>query len=231
MGDKEPLVGKLDARGLPELTEEERATAYSKGKGLVCGLLLVPRVICMGIGVAVYLYGDTAFYNKQIALVTNGRWGYVYVGAGVFSFLVSFLNMFPTAVKAKVMLQESGNLRANMAIYKVAVPAGEKAMPYVVMEEDGPVGEYNRANRSLFHFNENAANVVMNFVFAGFVFSFPAMVCICIFAFGRILHQQGYTTGYGSHGAGFGIAMLSGGTLEALVLITAYKSLSTVTAA
>lgn len=47
------------------------------------------------------------------------------------------------------MRLSSGNLRANMMIYK---QLGSKDGQYVVLETEGPVGCYNRANRSLFHF-------------------------------------------------------------------------------
>lgn len=224
-GVDQPLVKNIGADGLPEMTDDEREAGYAKGLNMIGVILLVPRLICLGVALLIYFFGDRAFYDKQIAIVASGRWGYMYIGVGVFSLLVSWLNMWPAVVKAKVMLGNSGNLRANMAIYKVNLPEGQKALPYVVLEESGPVGEYNRANRSLFHFNENAANVILNICFAGFVFSLPTMICIFVFAVGRIMHQRGYAMGgYGSHGAGFGIAMLGGTIMEALVWIVAVRS-------
>ena len=38
---------------------------------------------------------------------------------------------------------------------------------------------------------------------------------------GRIVHQVGYSSGYGSHGAGFAIAALASGVLEGLLFLTA----------
>jgi len=221
----QPLLKNIGADGLPVMTDDEREAGYAKGLKMIGVILLVPRLICLGLTLLIYFFGDKAFYDRQIAIVTDHRLGYLYIGVGVFSLLVSWLNMWPAVVKAKVMLGNSGNLRANMAIYKVNVQEGTKALPYVVLEENGPVGEYNRANRSLFHFNENATNVVLNICFAGFVFSLPTMIFIMVFAIGRIMHQRGYAMGgYGSHGAGFGIAMLGSTALETMVWIAAVKS-------
>ena len=47
------------------------------------------------------------------------------------------------------------NVRANSLIFKV--DGGTGSEPWVIMEEEGVIGKYNRANRSLHHFNEGAA--------------------------------------------------------------------------
>jgi len=224
-----PLVeengSKIGADGLPDMTDEQRAAGYKKGLTMITVLFMVPRVICAGIAVPIYHFGDQAFYNSQITKLTEMQWGYLYVAVGVFSVLVGFLNMWPAAVKGKVMGRD-GNLRANMAIFKVNVQEGQTQLPYVVMEEKGAVGEYNRANRSLFHFNENVSNVVLNLVFGGGVFPFPTMVIMILFALGRIMHQVGYAQGgYGKHARGFAISSTCSTIMECLVWIVAAKSL------
>jgi hypothetical protein len=45
------------------------------------------------------------------------------------------------------MAQDAGNLRANMYIFKV-LHANDATAGRVVLDEEGAVGEYNRANRS-----------------------------------------------------------------------------------
>lgn len=66
--------------------------------------------------------------------------------------MVSWVNQFPMLYKHKVMRINSGNLRANMMIYKEL--GSKENAPYVGLETEGPVGCYNRANRSLFHFTD-----------------------------------------------------------------------------
>ena len=79
----------------------------------------------------------------------------------------------------------------------------------MLFENDGLMGKYNRANRSLTHMIENFASVLAGLVLSGSVFPFPTFVCTCVFGVGRILHQVGYSSGYGNHGLGFMFAMLA----------------------
>merc|ERR1719401_370693 len=119
------------------------------------------------------------------------------------------------------MRLKSGNLRANMQIFKAP---GIK--DHVVLETEGAVGAYNRANRSLTHFIENSIPAALFIPLSGAIFPFPTFVATVTFAAGRILHQVGYAAvGYGGHGAGFGIAMLSSVFLESLCSLTAFKTI------
>merc|ERR1719436_1699954 len=126
--------------------------------------------------------------------------------------------------KSVVMRMDSGNLRANMMIYKEA--GAKENAPYVILETEGPVGSYNRANRSLTHFVENSLPVILALVMAGRVFAKPTFWCTAAFVLGRILHQFGYATiGYGAHAPGFMIATLSSVILEGFCIIVAAKNL------
>ena len=124
--------------------------------------------------------------------------------------------------KGRVMRGKDGNLRANMQIFKLA---GEDApVNAVVLNEEGDVGCYNRANRSLNHFVENAGGMFMSVLLNSYVFAFPAFVCTCIFAIGRVLHQTGYSKGgYGKHGIGFGLSAIATEAMNGMLLFTALK--------
>jgi len=185
--------------------------------------LIVPRLIGYGIAFAIYKYGKTAFYDKNIAKLGEDT-SYLYIAAVLVGFLSTWLNNYPMMYKTMVMRQGSGNLRANMMIFKEA--GGKADAPYVVLETEGPVGAYNRANRSLTHFTENSGSMVMCTLLAGYVFPFPTMVLTAVFVVGRILHQVGYSSpkGYGAHAPGFMLAMVSTMALEMLCLLAAMKS-------
>jgi hypothetical protein len=116
------------------------------------------------------------------------------------------------------MHTKSGNLRANQFIYKV-IGAGSGTLGKVVFDDEGDVGAYNRANRSTLHFVENAGSFVLAFVLVGLAFPFPTFICTCFFAVGRIMHQVGYTSGYGGHGIGFAMSAVGSSTLEGLAFI------------
>ena len=125
----------------------------------------------------------------------------------------------------------SGNLRANMYVYRVSSPdhadtstESAGALGPVVLEEGGDVGKYNRANRSLHHYIENLPPFLLGMPLCAYVFPAATFVLTCLFAVGRVAHQLGYTRGYGGHGAGFGIALLCTCVQDGLLLTAALSA-------
>jgi hypothetical protein len=216
MSSEEPLMG---TNGMPVMTQEQKDKGASTGMKMGFGFFLVPKLIAFGLAFCIWTYGNHALYQRQIDIVKENDYGFVFLGVVLFSWLVWFLNMYPAlAWKSQIMGQHK-NLRANMFFYQVS---NSPELPLVMMVEEGDVGKYNRANRSLHHFMENSLNLVLNFVFASFAFSKPSFILMALFALGRIMHMTGYTKGYGSHAAGFMLSNLIGnGILEMLVLLTA----------
>jgi len=205
--------------GLPEVDPK----GFIKFLPVFIGLLIIPRAIGYGIALAIYKYGKTSLYDKNIAKLGEDV-GYLYIAAVLLGFLSAWLNNYPMMYKTMIMRQNSANLRANMMFYKEA--GGKADSPYVVLETEGPVGAYNRANRSLTHFTENSLSVFVCALLAGYIFPFPTMVLTAIFALGRILHQVGYSSpkGYGAHGPGFALSAVSTLALEMLCLLVAMKT-------
>ena len=116
--------------------------------------------------------------------------------------LVFFQNTFPTQYKARVMRGKSGNLRANMFIYKHAAEGNSESA--IVYDEAGDVGLYNRSNRALYHFIENSSPMILSIILASFVYAVPIFVLTMIYVVGRIIYSIGYTSkGYGGHVPGF----------------------------
>jgi len=211
----------LGANGLPFMDEDEKESSRGKMIGLLFVLLTVPRVVGFLLAWAIAHFGASIQYTLRIRALGNDA-GYLYIGAVVFTFMVSFLNKFPIVYKGQVIKGGSGNLSSNMQIFKVLSPAGTQPLPYVVLEDDGTVGEYNRANRSLHHFNENVAGLIINIVLAGRVFAFPVFILICVFFVARLLHQIMYAEGgYGKHALGFTLSLIVESIMEGLVLLTA----------
>merc|ERR1712013_82695 len=94
----------------------------------------------------------------------------------------------------------------NPAFYK---PIGDGSARSIGMAQDGVVGQYNRANRSLTHFIENGMAMIVCVLAIGKVFPVPVFVLTCVFVIGRILHQIGLSAGFGPHGVGFLLSILS----------------------
>lgn len=221
----EPLIPEAKGPdGLPLLDAKEKAEGSAKSVKFICIMQVVTILIGFGIAEATYFFGSKAAYDNKISLVKDYELGWAFLGAYIFAKTAAILNMYPMIYKSQIMRGKSGNVRANMYIFKMI---GDKAVPgAVVLEEDGDIGRYNRANRSMHHFAENAFGMALGFFPASFIFPFPAFVCMCLFAVGRIMHQTGYAKkGYGGHGAGFGIAMLSNEALNGFLLVVALKGL------
>jgi len=196
---------------------------FSKNLPMFILNLLLPRAVGLYAAQYVYKNGATSLYSKRLDSLAEEE-GWVFLAAAVFGAVVSWINSYPMFYKAMVMRMGSGNLRANIMIYKVT--GSDKGAPYVVLETEGPVGSYNRANRSLTHFVENSLPVVMAILLAGRVFAKPTFFCTVAFAMGRVMHQTGYASiGYGAHAPGFLIAMLSAAILEGFCILIAAKNL------
>jgi hypothetical protein len=71
---------------------------------------------------------------------------------------------------------------------------------------------------------ENMGAVCAGLFAAGSVFPFPTFVTTCVFSLGRIMHQIGYTGGYGGHAPGFLLSLLASITVEGLCSVVAAKS-------
>ena len=126
--------------------------------------------------------------------------------------------------KAAIMSGKAGNLRANMAIYKLATDSSEEGSA-VVLQSEGDVGRYNRANRSIYHFLENSLALVASVPLAFFIFPFPTFVLIALFCFARVVYQLGYTAkGYGGHGPGYGLDRVATLTVTNLLIIAYSKT-------
>ena len=187
--------------------------------------LLMPLLIGTGVALAIHNFGDTDAYLSKISSIAENETVWLYLGLVVFGRTVTWLNIYPTAKFKNGM---KGNIRANPFIYKVLSLTGKDAEAYkdlvVVYDEDGSNGKYNRANRSVQHMTENFGLLIASLYAVGIVYPFPTFILICVFCVGRIMHQIGYTNKYGSHGAGFGLAMLAASIVEGLCVVIAMNA-------
>ena len=72
------------------------------------------------------------------------------------------------------------------------------------MNDEGDVGSYNRANRSLHHLLETSIPFLMSTVITFYLLPFPTFVLLLLFCVGRMMHQMGYAKGgWGGHIGGF----------------------------
>merc|ERR1712159_952402 len=209
---------EFKSNGLPDIKDPKPPVA------LFAGIFTVPVIIGLAIATAVYSFGATTKYDARISELASRDLHWAFLGLFVVGRAVAFVNIYPMYHKSSIMKANSGNLRSNPFIYKaIGDGAGEHA---VIFDEEGAVGKYNRANRSLHHMVENFAVVVAGLFMVSQVFPFPVFVCSAIWGVGRALHQVGYTTGYGGHGAGFALAMLATAIIEGMAVVVGVQGLT-----
>jgi len=193
--DKEKGLEIVPETGMPYVDAEEAEASVTKTAIAIPLMILVPRVICGGIAFLIY-YAKKDMYDLRIAAGQNDGMGYLYLAGVAFAICVELANVFPAIYKGTVLPGNAGNLRANMIIFKVQQPK----IPYVVMEQEGNIGKYNRANRAMYHLVENGMQVLVSLLLAGRFFGEAVFVLVLIYAVARLWYQIAYTTG----GYGFG---------------------------
>eukprot|EP00746_Dinoflagellata_sp_MGD_P141621 gnl/MRDRNA2_/MRDRNA2_74702_c0_seq1.p1 gnl/MRDRNA2_/MRDRNA2_74702_c0~~gnl/MRDRNA2_/MRDRNA2_74702_c0_seq1.p1 ORF type:complete len:240 (+),score=43.04 gnl/MRDRNA2_/MRDRNA2_74702_c0_seq1:92-811(+) len=219
--DREDTAPLMDYEtGLPLMTEEEQDQEHAKMCKMVTILTIVPRVVAGAIAFLIYWLDSDKYDNRMKAINLGGtlELGYAYIAIGFLNFVGFLLNNYPMTYKALVMDGKAGNLRSNMMIYKVNF-LEEKKLPYVVLEEEGDIGVYNRSNRALTHFIENTVGLILCIAASLVIFSVPAMVVVIIFGLGRLLYQMRYAEGGygpGGHLPPFLICFLSSMIIEML---------------
>ncbi|OQS06916.1 hypothetical protein THRCLA_20259 [Thraustotheca clavata] len=204
--------------GLPQMTEDEKKPKYTS----VFTFTIIPFAIGLAIAFAIYFFGSTTVYNQRIVALTKNDLQWAFAAVVVLGRVVTFVNLYPMVHKSQIVKGSSGNLRSNPFIYKLI--GKDAPVNAVVFEDEGAVGAYNRANRSLHHMIENYAVVVAGLYLASTVFPFPVFLLTCMFGIGRIMHQVGYSSGYGGHGTGFALTLVAQVTLEGLLALVFLKS-------
>ena len=71
----------------------------------------------------------------------------------------------------------------------------------------GTVGAFNRANRSMHNFTENAAGVSARVILGALLFPLPTFISFMFFSIGRLMHQVGYADPSEKGGFSSGIRM------------------------
>lgn len=179
-------------------------------------------VLALGTGIAftTFKLGATEVYAAKMSKIAADDSYWSFAALVVIAYGIRLVNMLPMMYKEKVMKgalrdEIGANMRSNPFIYKVV---GDNSAT-VLFANDGVTGNYNRANRSLTHMIENFGSVLAGITMTGSVFPFPTFVCACAFSVGRVMHQVGYSSGYGKHGLGFMVSTLATAALEGMAVL------------
>mmetsp|Transcript_4711 Transcript_4711/g.7141 ORF Transcript_4711/g.7141 Transcript_4711/m.7141 type:complete len:213 (-) Transcript_4711:120-758(-) len=156
----------------------------------------------------------------KLSLLAEYDLGYIYLAAII-------LNISQLAMGINV-----GNARKHCKvhnpdqhIYQVKGAEGSK-LGYVLMDNEGVNGKFNRAQRAAANFNESYAQNIFYILLAGFVYPKEVMIISSVMGVGRVVMALGYTGTLNGRLGGFMISKFAAHSLECLVGITAYKVLN-----
>jgi uncharacterized membrane protein YecN with MAPEG domain len=175
------------------------------------------------IGLAVVYFGiypATPAADGKIATLASLDLGYAYLGAFVMKVGIVLLgiNLGGARATAKVEVPDQ-------QCYQVKGAEGSK-LGYVLMETEGAIGEFNRAQRALQNFNENFPLFVVMYFLASFVFPFAAFVCTALFMAFRVMGAVGYTSAADGRLGGTMLAALTNAVVEGMVLLVGIKAVT-----
>lgn len=210
----EPLV---DARGISLKSDYDKMP--SEPHVMYCTMTAVFTAIGLGIAFGTYTFGNTAAYNSKIETLRVLELGWVYLGVIVIK--LCFVGVSITAASARKGAKVNV---PDQHCYKVYTPPGQPELGYVTLETEGPLGAFNRAQRSVANYWEVAPFFFLNFICGGFVFPFPAFVSAVVFGVARMLYAIGYTSGKESRLSGFMLGNLANQVCEGFVLFAGLKS-------
>mmetsp|Transcript_62170 Transcript_62170/g.98147 ORF Transcript_62170/g.98147 Transcript_62170/m.98147 type:complete len:222 (-) Transcript_62170:62-727(-) len=190
---------------------------------LYAGITSIMGGIGFGIGYAVYRFGATAKYDAKIDILAKQDLGWVYLGfaATKFTHLAINTNLGMRRKEARINVPDQ-------QVYKVHLGTQAKSMKlelgYVLMEQDGVLGAFNRAQRALQLYLENLPHFLASFFVAGYVFPFPTFVTGMCIACSRTAGAIGYTTDPNGRMAGGMFSSLMTTVLEGFIVLAGAKA-------
>lgn len=172
------------------------------------------------------LLGDNENDNDNGDNGDNADLHWLYLGLVLLGRTIAALNFLPMGYKKGL----TGSIRSNPFFFEttggtsgttsVSSSSSSFSKQMVLYKEDGVYGRYNRANRSLQNMVEQSGGFFAAVGPVGFLYPKPVCGILALFGAGRLLHQNGYSKGYGKHAGGFVLTLLAMVTLEGLALLT-----------
>ena len=211
--------------GLPEPETDKEEVSKMIKSVRVLALVFNSFFLIVGSGIAslVYFFGNTDGYDAKMDTLKAIDAQWAVLALIVFAFTVICLNTYPWQYKEPLKLK--ANLRSNMYIHQFATDkAGEG--PAIVLHQEGDIGSYNRAHRSLHHMLENCLPSILSIPLLFYIYPLPAFITLVILCIGRMLHQHGYATGgygqsiIGGHVPGFMLHQFTTYTLLGFLIVT-----------
>ena len=206
--------------------------------------IALPTVLFFGVAFGIYS-GDKATYDENIAASFPHSSDGICVSLSMFLYVTTMLwiNVYPLRYKGLALgWNMKDSIFANQYFYKTAhnlryqpelpknnlkvVDLEAGANTLVILEHDGLVGKYNRANRSMNHMTEQSFSIFVVAYALGKIFPIPSLVISILWSIGRVGHQKMYSEkGYGmsTHLPFYMMESYSRMTLHGLLLVVALR--------
>jgi len=156
--------------------------------------------------------------EKKIDTLAALDLGWLYLSVFALKNLAWFINA------QQVQCRSEANIGApDQYVYRVV---GQTETPIVLMESDGALGRWNRAQRALQNLNENMAPLTAYAVLAAFVVPKAAFMCTITYGCCRVMYTRGYVnsslngTVKSGRFAGFLLQQTALAALEGVILIS-----------
>jgi hypothetical protein len=215
MGETKKI--ETDAKGIPLKGAMSESTP-------VWIFYTVINVVFGAMGLAVAYFAayatKTSKADAQIATLAGFDFGWLYLGIVVLKIL-----QLPLGVTLGEARQVSKIHLPDQHVYKVMGAEGSK-LGFVLMETEGVLGDFNRAQRALMNYHEIFPTTALLYVAASFVFPFEAFWCATVWAVSRVMMAYGYKGSVNGRMLGSVIGVVAQGVLQGMVLIVSYKALA-----
>lgn len=174
------------------------------------------------------LFGTLAYFaivrgneaaDLKLEIIAKHDLGYLYLAA-----IILKLGQFAMGINCGEARKHSKVHPPDQHVYKVKGAEGSK-LGYVLMEYEGEHGKFNRAQRAVQNYNETFPQTALYAMLGGFVYPKEVMVLVAIFSLSRVMSAIGYTKSTEGRMGGFIFSNCTVVIMEALVAITAYRTM------
>jgi len=206
----------IQQNGLPRVWSEAKLLGPASRTPLI-GLVVTAIELSIGCGIAAMFHssGSTSKYDARIAMLSGMDLKPLYAIPLIFYLTQSFAVFHAAIYRCLTPLNNP-----NQYISKVM----NKNEPYVLLEEEGDAGKFNRAQRASANVQETAALVLSTALMGGFVYPYPMAGLFTAYCGARVLYMKMYTSDAEKRGPGFGLSQhLIFPTMVGLTILAAYK--------
>ena len=184
---------------------------------------IIPGAIGLAIAYAVITYVSSteskSAADTKLSLLATYDLGWLYLGI----FLIKLLQLPIGIILGEARKASKVNV-PDQHVYKVMGSEGSR-LGFVLMETEGDLGKFNRAQRALQNYHEQFPTMMLQYVAASFVWPFEAFVCIVVWSVSCVLSASGYVDSANGRMKGRLPGYFAAATVQGLVLIAAYKAL------